>query len=126
MQDPLDSHAAVRQLWDAAGLDPAALARLRLSGREPVLPSSVAVGSAAQAAIAAAALAASEVGRLRNGAEQHVSVDKLDAAIECHATFSIDGRVAEIWDKISGLYRSSSAPTRTRPRRGDSRATWWA
>ncbi len=52
-----------------------ALARLRLAGSEPVLPSSFAVGTAAQASLAMAAPAAAEVGRVRNGLEQEVAVD---------------------------------------------------
>ena len=95
----------VKALWTAAGLDRAALARLQLTGAEPALPSSFAVGSAAQATIAAAALAATEVGRARNGLAQGVAVDMLDAAVECSGHFSVDGRVSEIWDKLSGLYR---------------------
>jgi crotonobetainyl-CoA:carnitine CoA-transferase CaiB-like acyl-CoA transferase len=70
-----------------------------------VLPSSFAVATAAQAAIAAAALAATEIGRQRNGLLQGASVDMCGAAAECSAWFSIDGRVPDAWDKISGLYR---------------------
>jgi hypothetical protein len=43
---------------------------VRLHGADPVLPSSFAVGTAAQAATADGALAATEVGRLRNGLAQ--------------------------------------------------------
>src|SRR5215211_2594779 len=45
-------------LWRAAGQPEAALEAIELTGAEPVLPSSFAVGTAAQASIAAAALAA--------------------------------------------------------------------
>ena len=58
---------SLQALWSAANLSSTALERLQLSGLDPALPSSFAVGSAAQAAIAAAALSATEVGRLRNG-----------------------------------------------------------
>lgn len=57
----------VERLWRDAGLDPGALARLHLTGCEPVLPSSFRVGTAAQASLAAAALASAEIGRLRPG-----------------------------------------------------------
>lgn len=102
-----DARAAAAALWVGAGLDAAALGRLALSGEDPVLPSSFAVGTAAQASLGAAALAATEVGRMRNGVVQGVSVDIAAAAAECRAWFSIDGRTPEVWDKISGLYRCS-------------------
>ncbi|MEO7853346.1 MAG: CoA transferase [Rubrivivax sp.] len=79
--------------------------RLVLTGQEPALPSSFAVGTAAQAAVAVAALAATEVGRHRNTLVQQVRVDMRAAAAECSGWFSIDGRVPEPWDKLSGLYR---------------------
>ena len=96
--------SALQQLWEAAGLPAQALEAVSLSGTEPVLPSSFKVGTAAQAAIAAAALAAAELGRLRNGVRQRVSVDMRHAALECCTHFSIDDRVPDIWDKLSGLY----------------------
>lgn len=96
---------SLRDLWLAAGLEPEALARCDLAGADPVAPSSFAVGTAAQVTIAAAALAATEIGRLRNGVEQRVLVDMRAAIAECSAWFSIDGRTPDRWDKISGLYR---------------------
>ncbi|MFP5462928.1 MAG: CoA transferase, partial [Gammaproteobacteria bacterium] len=36
---------------------------------------------------------------------QRVSVDMLHAAIECLGWFVIDGKVPDLWDKFSGLYR---------------------
>ena len=52
--NPLD---ALTALWSLGGLPPQALAGIALAGRDPVFPSSFAVGTAAQASIAAAALA---------------------------------------------------------------------
>jgi crotonobetainyl-CoA:carnitine CoA-transferase CaiB-like acyl-CoA transferase len=102
---PLSSPAAaLRELWQAAGLEPAALQRVHLQGCEPVLPSSFAVGTAAQAATAAGALAAVELGRLRNGLAQHVTVDMRHAALECCTHFLIDGQPLPLWDKLAGLY----------------------
>jgi crotonobetainyl-CoA:carnitine CoA-transferase CaiB-like acyl-CoA transferase len=101
---PLAPDAALRQLWDAAGMDPAALARAGLAGTEPALPSSFACGTAAQASIAAAALAATELGRARNGVDQRVRVEMRHAALECCTYFRVDGRVPPAWDKLSGLY----------------------
>jgi crotonobetainyl-CoA:carnitine CoA-transferase CaiB-like acyl-CoA transferase len=96
---------ALRRIWLDAGLPAEALAHVSLSGADPVLPSSFAVGAAAQSTIAAAALAACELGHLRGTPRQQVSVDMLHAALECGAWFSIDGRVPDIWDAFSGLYR---------------------
>src|SRR5206468_11404095 len=86
----------------------AALEQVELTGAEPVLPSSFAVGTAAQTTIAAAALAAAELWRLRTGRRQRVSVAMHDAAIEFRSEryLRVDGKPApEIWDKIAGLYR---------------------
>jgi crotonobetainyl-CoA:carnitine CoA-transferase CaiB-like acyl-CoA transferase len=94
----------LRTLWAAAGLPVDALAQLALTGADPVLPSSFAVGSAAQASIAAAALAATEIGQLRNGLRQQVQVDMREAALECFGHFTIDGQAPAIWDKLTGLY----------------------
>jgi crotonobetainyl-CoA:carnitine CoA-transferase CaiB-like acyl-CoA transferase len=72
------------------------------------LPSSFAVGTAAQTTIAAAALAAAELWRLRTGRQQHVAVDMRDAAIEFRSEryMRLDGKPPEeLWDKIAGLYR---------------------
>ena len=96
---------ALRDLWRLAGLPEDALRFVRLSGADPVFPSSFAVGTAAQATIAAAALAACELGHQRGAERQQVDVDMLHAAIECQGWFSIDGRVPELWDSFSGLYR---------------------
>ena len=98
------STQALHDLWRLAQLPEAALSRATLTGEEPALPSSFAVGVAAQSSIAAAALAATEIGAARGGANQKIGVDIRDAALECTAFFTIDGRVPEAWDKISGLY----------------------
>jgi hypothetical protein len=103
-----DTAAALRTLWQAAELDPAALARVSLPGAEPALPSSFAVGTAAQAATAAGALAATEVGRLRNGLAQQLTVDMRHAALECCTHFLIDGQPLALWDKLAGLYPCGS------------------
>jgi crotonobetainyl-CoA:carnitine CoA-transferase CaiB-like acyl-CoA transferase len=92
-------------LWQLAGLPGEALGFADLTGADPVLPSSFAVGQAAQTTIAAAALAACEVGHVRGVARQRVSVDMTHAALDCTGWFAIDGRVPELWDPFSGLYR---------------------
>jgi crotonobetainyl-CoA:carnitine CoA-transferase CaiB-like acyl-CoA transferase len=71
---------ALEQVWAIAGGEPAALARVTLSGDDPLLPTDVRIGTAAAAVIAATGLAASEIWRLRTGRGQSVTVD-LRAAI---------------------------------------------
>ena len=103
-----DNLQQVAAVWALAGLPPEALANLRLTGQDPVMPSSFAVGSAAQISVAAAALAAAEVGFVRAGGQgtrQQVQVPMQDAAIECTGWFSINGHTPEAWDKFSGLYQ---------------------
>lgn len=95
-------------LWRAAGQDDGALQEIALSSAEPVLPSSFAVGTAAQASIAAAALAAGELWRLRNGRRQRVAVDMRAAAIEFRSEryLRVNGKPPEEYhDDIAGLYR---------------------
>jgi len=95
---------ALQPIWQTAGLPTQALQHLSLSGSDPALPSSFAVGTAAQASFAAAALAAAEIGHLRNGLRQQVHVDMRHAALECSGRFTIDGVAPTVWDKIAGLY----------------------
>lgn len=97
--------AVLAALWSLADLPREALRHVELTGAEPVLPSSFAVGTAAQASIAAAALAACELGHARGQPRQTVAVDMQHAALECVGWFSIDGRVPNAWDAFSGLYR---------------------
>jgi crotonobetainyl-CoA:carnitine CoA-transferase CaiB-like acyl-CoA transferase len=104
-------HAA-QALWDLAGLPRAALAELALAGSDPVLPSSFAVGTAAQASMAAAALAACELGHARGNPRQSVAIDMQHAAIESTGWFSVDGRTPETWDRFSGLYRCADGHVR--------------
>ena len=95
-------------LWHLAGLPEEALEHVVLTGTEPVLPSSFRVGAAAQAAIAAAALAAAEVWRRRTGRPQGVSVDMRHATLEFHSEhyLLLDGKpLGDSWDSIAGTYR---------------------
>lgn len=100
-----NARAALQSIWEAAELPADALAFAQLAGSDPVYPSSFAVGTAAQSSIAAAALAACELGHARGAARQVVTVDMLHAAIECQGWFSIDGQAPDLWDAFSGLYR---------------------
>lgn len=94
-------------LWRTAGHDDAALQHAALTGSEPALPSSFAVGTAAQATIAASALAAGELWRLRTGRRQRIAVDMRAAAIEFRSEryLRINGKFPdEYHDSIAGLY----------------------
>lgn len=107
MSNP-NAKEALAALWRQAGQTEAALDAVTLTGAEPVLPSSFAIGTAAQASIAASALAAAELWRLRTGRRQRVTVPMRDAAIEFRSDHYV--RVGsdppkEVWDKIAGLYR---------------------
>ena len=103
--DPVD---AMIELWRDAGLDDEALDDVGFTGSEPALPSSFAVGTAAQATIGAAALAAAELWRLRTGRRQRVSVEMRSAAIEFRSEryLRVDGRDPDDHhDQIAGVYR---------------------
>ncbi len=97
------SHA-LATLWRDAGLPAEPLQRAHLTGTEPSLPSSFAVGTAAQVAFGAAGLAAAWVGETRNGLRQSLSVDMREAALEACLHFTLDGVTPRAWDKIAGLY----------------------
>ena len=99
---------ALRALWIGAGEPAEALVMAHLEGDEPALPSSFAVGTAAQVGIAAAALAAAQLWQLRGGQRQRVVVAMRDAALECRSEryLRVDGRpMAEFRDRIAGVYR---------------------
>jgi crotonobetainyl-CoA:carnitine CoA-transferase CaiB-like acyl-CoA transferase len=105
MMQPIDAVAA---LWDHAQMPRDALDDLTLTGADPVLPSSFAVGTAAQASIAASALAAAAIWRQRTGDNQGVAVDMRHAAAEFHSErmLRVDGaEVGEGWDRIAGAYQ---------------------
>jgi len=96
-------------LWRAAGQPDAGLDAVALTGAEPALPSSFAVGTAAQATVAASALAANELWHLRTGRRQRVAVDMRHAGIEFRSEryLQIDGKPPhEHRDKTVGLYRT--------------------
>jgi crotonobetainyl-CoA:carnitine CoA-transferase CaiB-like acyl-CoA transferase len=102
----VNARAVLADLWRLAELPESALDCAHLTGTDPVYPSSFAVATAAQSTIAAAALAACELGHARGTPRQQVSVAAAHAAAECLGRFSIDGRVPEVWDQFSGLYRA--------------------
>ena len=98
------AQAALAALWHGAGLPAETLPQIELTGQAPVLPSSFCVATAAQASLGAAALAAALLWQQRSGVRQQVRVDRVHATLACTGHFAIDGRVPEMWDKLSGLY----------------------
>ncbi|MDQ8034916.1 MAG: CoA transferase [Bordetella sp.] len=96
--------SALQTIWRGANLPDESLEHVVLQGTEPVLPSSFAVGTAAQASMAAAALAAAELWHLRGKPRQKVSLDMLHAAQEFRSHFTINGIAPNIWDPVTGLY----------------------
>jgi crotonobetainyl-CoA:carnitine CoA-transferase CaiB-like acyl-CoA transferase len=109
--DAADPLRALRALWTTLQGQPEALEHLTLTGVGEVLPTSFAICEAAQASIAAAALSAAEIGRLRGGPEQAVRVDRLHAAVEFRSEryLRVDGQLPpDPWDKIAGLYRTGN------------------
>ncbi len=104
---PLPAGDVAAALWQAAGLPPAALARLQLPATEPLLHSSFALSTALQASLGVAALAAVEIGRARGGPLQQVRVAAADVVAEASACFRIDGQLPLLWDPLSGLYRGA-------------------
>jgi len=103
----IDPRTVLSTIWTGLGHSPTALDRVELTGAEPVLPSSFAVGTAMQASVAASALAAAEVWRARTGRAQRVGVDMRAAAIAARSEryLRVDNQPApELWDKIAGAY----------------------
>jgi crotonobetainyl-CoA:carnitine CoA-transferase CaiB-like acyl-CoA transferase len=108
MTTSLDARTALAALWRSVSQADEALSQVTLTGAEPALPSSFPVGTAAQASIAAAALAAGELWQQRTGRRQQVAVDMRAAAIECRSEryLQVAGTpMPNLWDKIAGAYR---------------------
>lgn len=98
----------LQDLWAGAGGDPSALNAIKLTGTAPILPSSFAVDTAAQVTIAAAALAATEIWKLRSGEGQDVAVDLEHAVVECRSERYLrldDKPPPPAWDAIAGVYK---------------------
>jgi crotonobetainyl-CoA:carnitine CoA-transferase CaiB-like acyl-CoA transferase len=104
----MTAHERLSALWTEAGLPADAVEDVRFKGNDPVLPSSFAMGTAAQVTIAASALAAATVWRRRGGRRQSVSVDMRHAAIEflSEQFATVEGLAPEGgWDRIAGTYQ---------------------
>jgi crotonobetainyl-CoA:carnitine CoA-transferase CaiB-like acyl-CoA transferase len=104
MQSPREILADV---WTSVGGEAAALDALTLTGEEPQLPSSFRVAAAAQVSIAASALAAAEIWRMRSGESQAVAVDIRHAVVECRSERYLrvdDKPPPPAWDALAGVY----------------------
>lgn len=104
----MSTHPHLAALWTEAKLPADALDDVRLTGSDPVLPSSFAVGAGAQVTVAAASLAAATLWRDRGGRRQTVAVDMRHAAIEFLSEHfaQIEGEAPEDpWDLIAGTYQ---------------------
>jgi len=109
MQSPRE---ILTDIWTQAGGDASALNDVTLSGEEPQLPSSFRVAAAAQAGVAAAALAAAQIWQMRSGQSQGVAVDMRHAVVECRSEryLRVDGKPPPpAWDAIAGIYRTRDA-----------------
>src|SRR5262249_55017524 len=104
-RDPL---AAV---YVGVGLPPGELSVVRLTGRDPALPSIFRVTTAASASIAAATVGAAGLLAERSREPlREVFVDALHAVVafrsERHVRL-LDGELGELWDPLAGDYRSA-------------------
>jgi crotonobetainyl-CoA:carnitine CoA-transferase CaiB-like acyl-CoA transferase len=107
MQSPRE---ILSDVWSAVGGEASALDALTLTGEEPQLPSSFRVAAAAQVSIAASALAASQIWKMRSGEAQQVAVDMRHATVECRSEryLRVDGKPPPpAWDAIAGIYKVS-------------------
>ena len=105
----METAETLQDICAQIGLPLEGLNDLELSGQDPVLPSSFKVGTVAQAAISASALAGAEVWYQRSGARQAIGVDMRHAATEFRSEryIRIDGGPPpELWDKIAGTYQT--------------------
>jgi crotonobetainyl-CoA:carnitine CoA-transferase CaiB-like acyl-CoA transferase len=100
--------AILENLLGLAGLDAGLARRVAFTGTDPVLPSSFRLAAAAQACIAASAVAAVALGEGRGLPGQHIGVDARHAMAEFRSDryFSVDGQPpGDVWDAIAGLYQ---------------------
>lgn len=105
MQSPRE---ILSDVWTSVGGEASALDALRLTGEEPQLPSSFRVAAAAQVSVAASALAAAQIWKMRKGQAQQVAVDMRHAVVECRSDryLRVDGKPPPpAWDAIAGVYK---------------------
>ena len=105
---------ALQTLWHGLALPPEALAHVHMPAGPtlpPLFASSFAIGTAAQAAVAATSLMSSLLGQWRQGAAapRQVQVEQAHALAETTGYFTVDGRHPDLWAPISGLYPCGDA-----------------
>ena len=103
------SRDILSDVWTSVGGELSALDALTLTGDEQQLPSSFRVAAAAQVSVAASALAAAEIWRIRSGEAQQVAVDMRHAVVECRSEryLRLDGKPPPpAWDAIAGIYKT--------------------
>jgi crotonobetainyl-CoA:carnitine CoA-transferase CaiB-like acyl-CoA transferase len=104
------ARAILAALHASLGLAAPSSDEVEIAGADPILATRFRVGDAAAAALAATALAAAEIWRLRSGRRQHVRVDALGAAASLlgFAYQRIeDGGVNAAWEparQLTGFY----------------------
>lgn len=106
----LGPRAALERMWVALGGAPDALDDVEVHGRDPVLPSSYPIGSAAVAAVGVATMAAAAVSEARTGEPQAVRVttDRAVTAIRSERVLRVDGKpMGDVWNPFSGFYRTA-------------------
>jgi crotonobetainyl-CoA:carnitine CoA-transferase CaiB-like acyl-CoA transferase len=106
MQSP---RQILHDIWTAIGGEASALDVLTLTGDEAQLPSSFRVAAAAQVSVAATALAAAGIWKMRSGEAQDVAVDMRHAVAECRSEryLRVDGKPPPpAWDAIAGVYKT--------------------
>lgn len=97
----------IHSIWNAHNLPVAPLQKLTLTGHLPALPSSFAVTTAAQASIAVTAAMASVIAYTRTGKYLDITLNSLDAAMECTGVFQVNGVSPPQFAPLSGLYQTS-------------------
>lgn len=99
---------ALAHIWSLAGGNPRATDTVTFTGSGVGLPSSFSVGALAQSTIAASALAAAELHRLRTGKAQEIVVGLRHASAEFRSERYM--RVPDLnlhsWDKVAGVYQT--------------------
>ena len=101
------SQKALRNIWSLTDLPDTAIQNIELKTEQPTLPSSFHVAAMATSTVAAAALAASELWRLRTGQSQKVTVSSRHAETEFLSDQRMrinNGPARDIWGPIAGLY----------------------
>ena len=101
-----DAMKALGDVWRWVGGADEALARVTLTGADPILPTNFKIGTAATAVIGATGLAAAELWRGRTGREQRVSVDMRAAvaAFRSERYLRQDGHQPYDRDPLFGFY----------------------